>query len=70
VEEDLMVEIDGIRYHNLSSAAVYLNISRFMFYTNVKPYVTAYQGAARGRLLYKEADLAPFRRVEAVVHIA
>lgn len=65
-----MVEIDGEIYYTASAAADYLQISRFMFYSNVRPAIQAYQFAARRRRLYKQIDLEPFRQVQTVVHVA
>lgn len=61
-----MVEIDGERYHDASSAADHLHISRFQFYANVRSRIEAYKFGGRKRWLYKEADLAAFRTVEVV----
>lgn len=57
------VIIDGIVYYNASSAAKYLQISRFMFYGNVRTKIQAYEIKASKRLLYKQSDLDKFRSV-------
>lgn len=57
------VIIDGIVYYNASSAAKYLQVSRFMFYSNVRTKVQAYEIKAGKRLLYKQSDLDKFRSV-------
>lgn len=61
-----MIEIEGEVYCTATSAAKYLNITRFMFYYNVKKRVNAYQFPARGWPLYKKSELEPFRIVEAL----
>ncbi len=58
-----MIEIEGEVYCTATGAAKYLNITRFMFYYNVKKRVKAYQFPARGWLLYKKSELEPFRIV-------
>lgn len=58
-----MIEIEGEMYCTATGAAKYLNITRFMFYYNVKRRITAYRFPARGRVLYKKSELEPFRIV-------
>lgn len=57
------VIIDGMVYYNASSAAKYLQISRFMFYSNVRTKIQAYETKASKRLLYRRVDLEKFRGI-------
>jgi hypothetical protein len=61
-----MIVYDGERFCNAKEASRYLGIHRCMFYINVRRCVKAYKVGARRRLLYKLADLEPFRQVEQV----
>jgi hypothetical protein len=62
-EEISMIEIAGEVYCTATGAAKYLNITRFMFYYNVKDRITAYQFPVRRKPLYKRSELEPFRIV-------
>jgi len=57
------VIIDGIVYYNASSAAKYLGISRFVFYSNVKTKIQTYEIKTSKRLLYRQEDLKKFRGI-------
>lgn len=57
------VIIDGIVYYNASSAAKYLRVSRFVFYSNVRGKIQAYETRVSKRLLYRQSDLDRFRSV-------
>jgi len=58
------VIIDNVVYYNASSAAKYLQISRFMFYSNVRIKIQAYETKASKRLLYRQSELEKFRGVQ------
>jgi hypothetical protein len=66
----MMIEINGEVFYTAKDAANYLGIRRPMFYANVKPQVHAYQFASRRRLLYRQADLEPFRQVKVIASVA
>lgn len=61
-----MVVLDNETYHNASSAAKFIGITRFQFYTNVKGKVQQYKLGGSPRCMYKQSELEPFRAVEAV----
>ena len=56
-----MVEIEGEVYHTVKSAAAYLNITRFLFYSNVRSYLQSHSLPGRRRKFYKQSDLMTFR---------
>jgi hypothetical protein len=58
-----MVTIAGEIYHNASSATRHLEITRIMFYRNVKPTIKAYKPKSGRRILYKQSDLDSFTGV-------
>ena len=55
-----MIQINGETYHNASSAAEYLNVTREMFYKNVKPQVPKHKQKGGKRWLYRQSDLDQF----------
>lgn len=61
-----MVEHNGETYLIASFAARYLDISRGLFYANVRPCIQAHKLGARRRKHYKRSDLEQFRVVQIV----
>lgn len=56
-----MVEIEGEKYHTVRSAAAFLNITRWLFYDNVRPFLQSHPLPGRKRRFYKQSDLETFR---------
>lgn len=61
-----MIDVQGETYYNASEAAKFLQIPRWMFYSNVKPRIIGQKLAVSPKLHYKRSDLVQFQRVEPV----